>query len=100
MPQLGYLISKLQVGEKTYNSPEIWNSKHKITRAAKKAQKLASIKANSLLNSSYKVCDNNYLPADSYVKTLSSKLDYPRYKEIAPWSPVFSKMKQIILFKK
>lgn len=100
MPQLGYLISKLQVGEKTYNSPEIWNSKHKITKVTKKAQKLASIKANSLLNSSYKVCDNNELPVDSYLKTLSSKLDSPNYKEIAPWSTIFNKMKQIILFKK
>lgn len=100
MPQLGYLISKLQVGDKVYNNPEIWNSNHKMKKFAKKSQELTNIKANSLLNSSYRVFDNNELPVDTYVKTLSSQLDAIKYAELAPWNPLFNKMKQIILFKK
>lgn len=100
MPKIGQLISKIQVGDKTFKNPEVWNSAHKMKKAAKKAQMLASIKANINLNTSYKICEAKDLNYDSYVSSLSSQLDSSKYAEFAPWSTKFNKMKQIILFKK
>ena len=100
MPKIGHLISKIQVGDRTFKNPEVWKSAHKMKKAAKKAQRLASIKANIDLKASYRVFDAKEQSYDSYVSTLSSKLDSAKYAEFAPWSEKFSKTKQIILFKK
>ncbi len=100
MPKIGHLISKLQVGDRVFDNPEVWNSAHKIKKAAKKAERLASIKANSLLNSSYRVSEFNHDSCDVYVRNLTSQLDSSKYSQFAPWNNMYKKSKQIILFKK
>ena len=40
MPKIGHLISKIQVGDRTFKNPEVWNSAHKMKKAAKKLRDL------------------------------------------------------------
>ena len=100
MPKIGHLISKLQVGDTVFNNPEVWNSAHKIKKVTKKDEKLASIKANSLLNSSYRLSRTPIANSDVYVRSLISELGNPKFSEFAPWNTLFNKTKQIILFRK
>jgi len=102
MPRITDMISLLEVGGKRYNTPEWWNSQHKLTRVAKqnKAELLASIKANASFNSSYCALDCDDIPVDTYISTARAKLDTCEYEELAPWNSVFhNKFKTIILFK-
>ena len=39
MPKIGHLISKLQVGDRVFDNPEVWNSAHKIKKSRKKGRK-------------------------------------------------------------
>ena len=100
MPKIGHLISKIQVGNRVFDNPEVWNSAHKMKKAEKKSQRLASIKANILLNSSYRVTEIKPDSYDVYVSSLQAKLDSSKFQEFAPWNTMFNKTRQIILFKK
>jgi hypothetical protein len=95
MPKLSLLVSKLNVDGKTYNNPEWWASKHKITRKVKREQIYNDliqqhIKGKLDTSVSYRL-NGEAETADSYVKRMSTLLDVPQYSEYAPWNPVFRK---------
>lgn len=97
MAKIGDLVSKLQIGERTFKNPEWWSTQHKLK---------CQIKEENILNprlsvmNSYKVCDENSISSDEFVRHLQSELDNPKYKEYAPWSNIFDKAKNLIVFKK
>ncbi len=45
MPKIGHLISKIQVGDRTFKNPEVWNSAHKMKKAAKKSSETCQHKS-------------------------------------------------------
>ncbi len=95
MAKIGDLVTKLQIGEKTFKNPEWWSTQHKLKREVKQ-EELFKPKINT---ATYSVNSFKNLSADTFVKELKSNLDFPRYKEFAPWSSMFNKYKNIIIFK-
>ncbi len=95
MPKLSLMVSKLQVDGKTFNNPEWWSSKHKLTKKVKKAQIVESIAKDyvkgKLRSVCYRLNSAEEERVDAYVRQMSTLLDYPQYTEYAPWSPVFRK---------
>lgn len=96
MPKIGDLVSKLQVGNKTFKNPEWWSTQHKLKKDAKLAELLkvkidiAEFSVNKSVQELADVTTNNML----------ANLDMFKYREFAPWSNIFKKTKSIILFKK
>ncbi len=100
MPRLDAVISKLQVGDKVYRTPEWWNSAHKLKKVAKNDEYLRNLKANATFNSSYKIVDSEEKQMDKFTSSLKSELDSEAYSEVAPWNSMFNKFKTLIIFKK
>ncbi|MBQ8459237.1 hypothetical protein IJ541_03940 [bacterium] len=100
MPKIGHIITKLTVGDRVYNSPEVWNSAHKLKKAAKKAEYLRNLRADSSINASYEVHDVKALKYADIVNYFATRLDEPKYALFAPWNSVFRKSNTIIVFKK
>ena len=96
MPKIGHLINKLTVGDRVYNSPEVWNSAHKLKKFAKKEEFLRNIRANARFISCevHNLQENNYV---GIVNQMHGKLDEIRYSQFAPWNPAFRKSKTIVI---
>lgn len=100
MPKIGNLINKLQIGDKVYTQPEWWSTNHKLRKVTKNYEYLQSIKANSTLNSSYRIVDNQEKSVNEVIKEYIGKLNRAEYSELAPWNTVFQNFKTLILFHK
>ena len=100
MPRLDAVISKLQVGDNVYRTPEWWNSARKLKKVAKNNEYLKNLKANATFNSSYKVVDVENNQMDKFTSSTKSDLDAEKYAEFAPWNSMYNKFRTLIVFKK
>lgn len=97
MPKIGDLVSILQVGNKTYQKPQYWSTKHKLKKTLKMEQ-LCKLKVN--LNSSYRVNSNEPKNGIQTINKYNSSLvNLSEDKELAPWAPELKRFKTLILFK-
>ncbi len=96
MPKIGDLVSKLQVGNKTFKNPEWWSTQHKLKKDAKLAE-LLKVKLDIAEFSTNKQVEESF---NLKIHNMMANIDIPKYNEFAPWSNIFKKTKSIVLFRK
>ena len=97
MPKIGDLISKLQINGKTFEKPEWGSTTHKLKCQIRNAE---NFKEAMHARTTFSVNSGVDIPADLYIREMRDSLDSPRYKELAPWNPIFNKPKNIITYHK
>lgn len=103
MPKLSEALTTLTVGNKKFQNPEWWSSKHKLTREVKRENTTKEIiqRLTPRIGGQLEVITlENQPPADVLVKRMHSELDNSKYEEFAPWSPIFRKTKPIFIKRK
>ena len=103
MPKLSEALTTLTVGNKKFQNPEWWSSKHKLTREVKRENTTKEIiqRLTPRIGGQLEVITlENQPPADVYIKQMHSLLDNEAYSEFAPWSAVFRKTKPIFVNRK
>ena len=95
MPKIGDLVSKLQIDGKTFKNPEWWSTKHKL-KCSVRGKYLEKVNARTTL----RINSGEDISSDSFIREMEAELDSSKYKELAPWNPIFNKQKNIITFRK
>jgi hypothetical protein len=99
MPTLADAVKLLKVGDKTFDSPQWWSTQHKLKKHTKYNEVVKKVAQKANFGINYRVVTlENQPTVDEYVSMMASKMEYPAYKEYAPWNPAFRKSKTIITF--
>lgn len=101
MPKLADSVSRLKIGNKTFQNPEWWSTQHKLKRMTKYNDFIKGVAKKANYRTTLNVVTLERQPSiDEYIYQAKSNMDLDCYTEYTPWNTSYRKSKTIITFSK